>query len=185
MKQVGIAPAAEAAVGAFLEKFARLLALFGGVILAAIAVTTVVSVIGRAFIFAGLGPIPGDFEIVQTGCAVAVFSFLPWCQLKRGHVTVDIVTDRFPARGRAVFSLVGDIALCAAAILIAWRLWLGLNEKISYGEETYILAMPVWWGYALSMVGAALFAVIGAYTVWRGVNEVARGDGEAHTAEHV
>ena len=35
-------------------------ALIGGVTLVAIIVMTVVSVLGRAFVFAGLGPIPGD-----------------------------------------------------------------------------------------------------------------------------
>jgi TRAP-type C4-dicarboxylate transport system permease small subunit len=184
MAERGIAPAAEAAVGAFLQRLARCLALFGGVVLAALALMTVASIIGRAFIWAGLGPVPGDFELVQAGCAVAVFSFLPWCQINRGHVSVDIVVDRFSPRKRAFFALLGDIALATAAILIAWRLYFGLLDKLAYGEETYILGMPVWYGYALSIIGAILFSIVAVYTVWRGFNEMISGQPQQSAGAH-
>ena len=106
---------------------------------------------------------------------VAVFAFLPWCQLNRGHVTVDIFVNGFSARARAALTLVGHFALFAAATVIAWRLWLGMQDKLSYGEETYELGLPLGLGFAAAMVGAAFFALTALYTVWRSVNEVARG----------
>ncbi|MEM7270853.1 MAG: hypothetical protein AAF401_16570, partial [Pseudomonadota bacterium] len=93
MENVGVAPALEARVGGWLEAAARWLAFAGGLILAFLALMTVTSVLGRAFIFAGLSPIKGDYEMVEMGCAIAIFSFLPWCQLNRGHVTVDENVD--------------------------------------------------------------------------------------------
>lgn len=180
MASSGIAPGAEAAVGLWVERLARWLALFGGLVLAGLALMTVASIIGRAFIFAGLSPVRGDYELVQMGCAIAVFSFLPWCQLNRGHVTVDVIVDRFPARARAFLTLLGDVALFAAAVLIAWRLWLGVNDKRSYGEETYELGLQLWWGYGAAMVGAALFAVVAGYTAWRSLNEMLRGGDGGH-----
>ena len=36
-----------------------------------------------------------------------------------------------------------------------------------------ILGLPLWWGYALSLIGAAAFAIVSAYTVFRSVSEVA------------
>ncbi len=175
MLRQGLAPAWEARVGGWVTALARALALFGGVMLAGIALLTVVSIGGRALVFAGLGPIPGDFELVEAGCAVAVFSFLPWCQINRGHVTVDLFISRMPARGRAFLGLVGNAAIALTAVIIAWRLWLGLGEKIDYGEETFILGMPVWYGYALGMVGAAAFVLTALFTVWRSLNETLRG----------
>lgn len=44
-------------------------AVAGGLVLCGIAMTTVVSVLGRKFLG---GAIAGDFEIVEIGCAVAV-----------------------------------------------------------------------------------------------------------------
>ena len=65
------------------EAMARALALIGGAALIVIIGVTVVSVVGRALIFVGLGPIPGDFEIVEALTGFAVFCFLPYCQLVR------------------------------------------------------------------------------------------------------
>ena len=185
---MGIAPETEARVGAFLETCAKWLAYAGGALLAALALVTVASVLGRAFIFIGLGPIKGDYELVEMGCAIAVFSFLPWCQLKRGHVTVDLFIDMAPARVKLAFTFLGDLALAAAATLIAWRLGAGLNEKLPQKwvgffefeknwavEETYELGLPLWLGYAFAMIGAILFAIVAAYTVWRSFNNVAAG----------
>lgn len=171
----GLARDLEQRVGRILGELARYLAMAGGFVLAAIALMTVVSIIGRAFVFAGLRPIPGDFELVEAGIAVAVFSFMPWCQFNRGHVTVDILINRFNTRVRAAFGLAGNIALSIVALVVALRLWPGLREKFAYGETTFILGMPVWYGYALAMVGAAFFAIVCVYTVWRSFNEVSAG----------
>jgi len=182
-----IAEAAQARTGRAIEALARALAYAGGALLVLIALLTVASITGRALIFAGLGPIRGDFELVEIGCAIAVFYFLPWCQLRRGHVTVDILIDRFPERARAAFGLIGDIAVFVAASIIAWRLYLGFAEKFPYGpaplrealsmgskpffaETTYELQLPVWVPYGLALIGAAVFALVSAYTVWRSLN---------------
>ena len=189
-----LAPGLERGTGRVLHAAARALALFGGVILAGVAAMTVVSVIGRALVGWGLGPVPGDFELVQIGCAIAVFSFLPWCQLHRGHVTVDLVVERFAPRVQAAFMVLGDAALAVLAMLMARQLWLGMVEKFCadandavfgwlwtlmgtaeaycWVEATYELNLPVWWGYALGVIGAGLFALTALHSVWRSVNEV-------------
>lgn len=194
---LGIAPIAEAKVGRILKRLSRWLAYFGGVVLTAAALMTVISIAGRAMIKLGLGPIPGDFELVELACAVAVFSFLPWGQFNRGQVTVDILVDAFPPRLRVFLGMVGDLVLAIAASVIAWRLWLGLGERLPYGsdtirgllmlgdkpfytETTFILRMPIWYGYALTMVGAAFFAIVCYYTVWRSLNWTIRGKEEVH-----
>lgn len=188
----GIAPLAEARLGRILKTAAKWLAYFGGFLLTAAAIMTIISIAGRAMIWAGLGPVLGDFELVELAVAVAVFSFLPWSQINRDQVTVDVLVDTFPPRLRAGFGMAGDTAMAIAASVIAWRMWLGLGERLPMGsdtlrtllmlgdkpyytETTFILRMPVWYGYALSMVGAAFFAVVCIYTVWRAVNWTIRG----------
>ena len=171
----GLAPNLEHKVGSLIGNLTRWLAVAGGFILAAIAVMTVASIIGRALISFGLKPIPGDFELVEAGCAVAVLSFLPWCQFNRGHVTVDILANTFPKIVQSFLMLLGNIALAVVAVIIAKQMWPGLVEKYTYGETTFILGMPVWYGYALGMVGALLFAITCLYTVWRSFNEMITG----------
>ena len=170
----GVAPHLEARVGRALGTACRILALAGGVVLTGIALMTVVSIIGRGFSFAGLGPVPGDFELVEAGCAIAVFAFLPWCQYRRGHVTVDIFISRLPVRAQASLAMIGNIALTAAAGLIAWRLWFGMLDKFSYGETTMILGFKLGYAYAAAFPGAVFFALVCLYTVWRSLNEAIR-----------
>ena len=62
-------------VGRVLARLARIFVIIGGICLTAAGLLTVVSVMGRYFINS---PIPGDFELVEMACAVAVFSFLPY-----------------------------------------------------------------------------------------------------------
>ncbi|MBO6603495.1 MAG: TRAP transporter small permease [Roseicyclus sp.] len=189
---MALAPRWEAATGRVMERMARGLAYFGGFLLAAVAGMVCVSIIGRALDGFGLSPIKGDYELVEAGCAIAVFAFLPWCQLKRGHVAVDIVVQNMHPRVKAFSGLVGDILLAVVAYVILWRIWLGFGEKFPYGsdglrawfgfdprpffpETTYELEIPTWIPYGLSVLGAALFFIVALYTVWRSINWVSAG----------
>ena len=183
----------EQRIGNALKKPARWLAYFGGLVLTTIALLTVVSIIGRALTGFGLSPIRGDFELVEIGSAVAVFCFLPWCQLNRGHVRVDILTRVLPYRLNALLEVIGDIAITLIAVVITWRLWMGMGERVTWFsqpvrdalgfgykpfsvESTFILGWPTWYGYAVGVVGCGLFTVVAAYTVWRSTNEFIRGE---------
>jgi TRAP-type C4-dicarboxylate transport system permease small subunit len=160
----------------WLHVLCRFLALLGGALLLAVTVMTVASVTGRALIFAGLGPVPGDFELVEHGTALAMFCFLPWCQLNRGHVTVDVLAGVLGPRRDAALSVISNIIMTGVAVLIVWRLWFGMLDKAKFTEETFILQLPIWWGYAAALIPAAVFAVASAYTVWRSIRETG-GDG--------
>lgn len=148
-----------------IARLARWLAVLGGLSLIAITVMTVVSITGRALVWAGLGPVPGDFELVEVGTAIAVFSFLPWCQLNRGHATVDAFTGFLPDRANRVIDLVTGLLMLLVMLLLAWRLWHGMMDKIRYQETTFILQFPVWWGYAAAMVALVVGVVVSAFVV--------------------
>jgi TRAP-type C4-dicarboxylate transport system permease small subunit len=153
---------------------ARFAAIAGGTVLVLITCTTVISIVGRGLIFAGLKPIPGDYEIVEAGVFFAVFSFLPWCQYVRGHASVNIVTNFFSARANAVIELIGNLLMLGAAIFLAWRHWLGMLDKQRYMESTFILRVPLWWIYASGMFGAIIFIIVALYCVVRAGDEVRR-----------
>lgn len=165
-------------IGHLIHRIARVLAIAGGCVLVAMVVLTVVSVTGRGLtgLAVGLGPVPGAFELVELGSAFAVFSFLPWCQLKRGHVTVDLFVGMLGERALLVAELLGDILIFSAAAVIAWRLWLGMMDKMRFGETTYILGLPLWWGYAAAQVGALVFVAAAAFSAWQGIRTL-RGNG--------
>ncbi len=183
----GIAPDWEQAIGRILGRAARFGAIVAGALLFGVAVLSVVSIIGRALIPIGLAPIPGIYELVELACGIAVFLFLPWCQLHRGQVSVDFVVNRLPLRFKLFMGVVGDLLLAIGAVIIAVQLWKGFGERFPYGsdtvrqilglgeppffvETTFVLAWPKWIGFAAASVGAFFFAVVCIYSVWRAVN---------------
>jgi len=168
------------------SRMARWLAILGGISLIAITVMTVASITGRAFIWAGLRPVPGDFELVELGTGFAVFAFLPWCQLNRGHATVDVFTSFLSERVNRVIDLVTEIVMTLVMLLFAWRLWYGMMDKIRYNETTFILQYPVWWGYAAAMAALVVGCVVSIFVVYLRYRElvenrtIVEGQGVVH-----
>lgn len=138
----------------WIYRMARWTALVGGFVLVSLMLMVVVSVAGRAMIGVGLGPVPGDFELVEVGVGIAVFFFMPWCYLKGGHATVDLLHMHMPRWFQKTVDLSSDILMLLVWLVLTWMLWQGMLEKKEYTETTFILQMPVWWAYALCLVGA-------------------------------
>ncbi|MDJ0614245.1 MAG: TRAP transporter small permease [Rhizobiaceae bacterium] len=168
---------------AVMLRLARILAIFGGVVLSALILLTCASVIGREInatlngeffqqrlpgfanwlLNLGVGPVNGDFELVETGVAFAIFAFLPLCQITAGHATVDIFTSKMSAGANRLLRAIADILFAAVLVLILWRLFEGTISKYSSGETTFLLQFPVWWGYVVSLFAASVGALIGIY----------------------
>lgn len=187
--------AALVAVGALLERVAGAVAVLGGLALLGMIVVSVISITGRSILpglagFVGLefraASIPGDIELVQIGTGIAVFSFLPYCQLRRGNVLVDFFTAHARLRVRAALDLLGNLVFTILAALIAWRLVHGLRDKLAYNDTTMVLRLPEAYPFAYGVACAWLLAIVCAYTVWRSAEEVLanRPIGPQDPAEH-
>jgi TRAP-type C4-dicarboxylate transport system permease small subunit len=148
----------------FIYGMSRYMAWAGGFVLSALAVLSVVSIAGRALSFAGLRPVPGDFELVEAGTALAVFCFLPWCHLKRSHAFVDLFWKLYPAPLRRFLAVFSDALMLLVWLFLVWRMGVAMLEYRDNGEVSFILQMPVWWGYGASFAPALLGCL--AYT-WR------------------
>lgn len=165
------------------ERIARSMAVIGGLVLTVLVILTCISVIGRGLntlghsdvfvalsegladtlISTGVGPVTGDFELVEAGVAFAIFSFLPICQLYSSHATVDVFTNSLPRRANRVIATFWETVLTAVILLITFRLFAGMQSKMAYGETTFLLQFPVWWAYALSFGAAVVASIIGLY----------------------
>ena len=137
----------------------RAMAWLGAAVLTLIALMSVVSIIGRALSGFGLGPVPGDFELVEAGTALAVFCFLPWCHLKGGHAVVDMLWNSYPPAVQRVLMVLTDALMFVVWALLVWRMSVAMGEYRHNNEVTFILQMPVWWGYAASMPAAVIGVV--------------------------
>lgn len=139
----------------FVYALARAMAWFGALVLSLLALLSVASIGGRALSAWGLGPVPGDFELVETGTALAVFCFLPWCHLQRAHAVVDLLWGVYPAPLQRALELLSELLMLTVWLLLSWRMGVSTLDYRANGEVGFILQMPVWWGYAASMLPAA------------------------------
>lgn len=152
------------------------MAILGGVILTALALLTLISITGRALLQYGLRPVPGDFELIEAGTAFVICAFLPWCQLRGGHASVGIFTDRLGVGVNAVIDLLADLLLLGVAVLLTWRHIYGLIDKHAYGETTFILQFPLWWAYAGCLIGFVAWIVVGIWTVLADIAALRAGE---------
>lgn len=178
-----------------IERLARGMAVLGGVVMVALVLLTCVSVLGRGLnsmghsgwlialaqgfadwlIASGVGPVTGDFELVEAGIAFSIFAFLPICQLYAGHATVDVFTSRMSDKANAWLIAFWDMILTLVIWLITWRLFAGLLDKLGNGETSFLLQFPIWWAYAASFLAALVASVTALYCVIGRVTYAATG----------
>lgn len=174
---------------------ARLMALLGGLVLVAVILMVCVSILGRTvsgllnaptvqavapqlaewLLALGIGPVRGDFELVEAGMAFCVFAFLGWCQITAGHASVDLFTARLPARVRRALAAVIEFAFAAALVLIAVQLFDGMDTQMRRRSTTFLLQYPLWWNYAAAVVPASLAALVAIHMALVRVAEAATG----------
>ncbi|WP_375175747.1 TRAP transporter small permease [Pseudooceanicola sp.] len=176
-------------------KLARFAAILGGIVLSALILLTVFSVSGRglntfghflldnglmtgmaqSMLDAGVGPVLGDFELVEAGVAFCIFAFLPLAQITGAHATVDIFTSQMSPRVNRILTMLWDVLFCVVLIVIAWKLYEGMAGKMRYNETTMLLQFPVWWSYAISLAAAVVAALVSVYVAGARIAEVVTG----------
>lgn len=159
-------------MGRFLYRTARWLAVLGGLLLCGVAALTTLSVTGRA---AASAPVPGDFELVAIGTGLAVFAFLPYCQLTRGNVLVDFFMARAPTRAKTVCDAIGGLLYLAVASILTWRMIFGGIDMYNYSERSMTINFPRWTTFPISVLLMSFLVVAIAYTIARSVAETRAG----------
>ena len=136
-------------------------ALIGGLILLFIVFLNVSSIIGGIF----LRPLPGDFELTKIGVAVAVFCFLPYCQLHRQNVSADIFTLWVNVKTRLLLNLIASILAFLFSILLVWRMFEGMLDQKAYNYTTTILQFPIWIAFIPVLFSLSLLACASILTL--------------------
>lgn len=164
-------------------------ALIGGAVLSFVIVMVCLSILGRTstsilysevvqtnlpalarfLLSTGVGPIKGDYEILEAAMPFTIFSFLAYCQITAGHATVDIFTDRLRGRARRVLAMVIEVIFAAVLILVAVQMYDGMNTMMRRNSLTFILQFPVWWAYAAAMVPAVIVVIV---AIWMAIVRV-------------
>jgi len=147
-------------------------ALLGGVVLLGIALLTAWSA-ATGFVFGK--PLPGDFELTEIMVAVAVFSFLPYCQLTDANVKADLFTARAGPRTVAALGVLAATLALGISLLLAWRTWAGMLDYRQFVETTAILKIPIWTAYVPALVSLLLLVVACVVSLLKSARALMRG----------
>ena len=161
-------------MGSLLEKLAAWWAILGGVTLLAIVLVTVTNVgafgldkIAR--LFGGtVSGLPGYEDFVRLAISGAALMLFPYCQLKRGHVAVDLFVNMTPRVVQRALDAVALVAMTALALFLAYWMVLGLLETRADGALSRVLGWPEWPFYLPGIASLLLWAAIAGSQVFAG-----------------
>ena len=151
-------------IGRFLEKtifpFSRFLHGIGQFILVLMVLVTVVDVFLR-YVFSK--PIVGSYELTEFMMAILVFGSVGYTMAVKGHVCVDLVTNRLPERFQSILECLTSLLAFLLFGLDTWRnvLHAGLAWKRNdVSGELYIPVSPFILFVALGIAVLSLILLV-------------------------
>lgn len=125
-------------------------AIASGALLAIVVLLTVVNAVGFAAntgvqMFGGnVSGLPGYEDAVSLAVGSAALLMLPYCQLTRGHVSVDLFTERLSASTAARIMRATDALMGICAAFLGLMLAIGSRSYFDDGALSPVLAWPIW-----------------------------------------
>lgn len=148
------------------HRLTALWALLGGGGLLAIMLVTTTNV--AAFLLDAIGgqfgvdvpALSGYEDFVRVVIAPSVLAFLPYCQLQRGHVAVDLFVERLPRAVQRAMDRLFALLMAALALFLLYFMTLGMLETRADRIVTPVIGWPEWPFYGPGLVSLALWAVV-------------------------
>lgn len=139
----------------------RLLEAIMAAFLLAMALITVIDVVGRYFLNA---PLPGGYEIVQYLMALSVFAALPLATRAESHLTVSLFVDRLGGRPRRIHRFIVLAISALALAFLAWRMGVQSQVLARTGAASGSLRLPLapiaWTMTGLAWLSVSVIAVL-------------------------
>lgn len=165
------APETRTALGGAVVVAVRYWALAGGLMTLALAAMTAASAVSN--LVTGR-PFPADYELVKHVIAIAIFMFLPYCQITGSNVTVDIFTEGMNERSKQAMAGLSSLFAIAFSLLMLVQMTKGLQSYLRYQEVTPVLKLPLWTAFPpilfslFLLLLAALVTLAASWRAWRG-----------------
>ncbi len=140
------------------EYLAKVCALLAGALMTLITLVTCASLLGRNTTGASL---VGDYELTAVSTGVAVALFMPWAQMRRGHIIVDFFTAKASSVAKSGMDRLGALLVALMMALLAWRTTIGAINSYQSQTTTMMLGFPEWVAYAGMVPPLVLAALIG------------------------
>jgi len=131
------------------------------VLLLSLMFMTVGDVVGRYMvgIIPGFGPIPGTFELTEFMLAVAVLTAIGHTQMKGFHISIDLVSEKFPPRVQAIIDCITDFFSLVLFVLVTWQTLKYAHLLYVSHDVSAILRLPVYPFLIVAAIGCFTFCL--------------------------
>jgi TRAP-type C4-dicarboxylate transport system permease small subunit len=103
--------------------------------------------------------IKGTIDLTQLAQMACVFLALPYVFLKESHISVDFVTDRLPARWRALARAAAELVTLGLMLAITWYSFAQAAIQIDQGDRSVTLGIPILAYWVPALTGLTLSCV--------------------------
>ncbi len=132
-----------------------------------------VDVVGRYFFNR---PVPGTYEIMRYMLGGIVFLTFAYVQLSRGHITVNLLTERLQGKKALLLDLIVLFIMLIVTILIGWYGGEAALEAWRAGDKSMgTIELPTGPARMVVPVGCALLAMRIVSQLVESVNKLIRG----------
>lgn len=132
------------------------LILIGGVFLVGMIVLTCGNIFSRQI----WKPIPGTVELMGYSGAIVTAFALGYTQMKRGHIAVDVLVDKFPSGIRIMLNVINNMVCLAFFSMAAWQIAVKATTLMKTGEVSETLRIIYYpFTYAVA-AGCAVLSMV-------------------------
>lgn len=125
----------------WMRRVSEAVALIGMAVVLAMVLYTGVDVLLRWLFNA---PLPGAVDVVSYGLGFAVAAVMPYGFVNNDHVSVSLLQDALPPRGRALLTALVGITCTIFMAGLTYRTWIYAFERKAVGDTMWILGYQVW-----------------------------------------
>lgn len=105
-------------------------------------------------------PIMGTDDITAFLMAILISFGLAYCTIKKGHVQVDFIVERLPARTQAIINSITTLLSFVICVLITWQSFANMISVYKSGATSWTLNIIVYPFAGIVAFGFALFALV-------------------------
>lgn len=149
-------------------------AIAGGFFTLAIVLVTTTNILLFAFdrvarYFGGVvSGLPGYEDFVSLTVSCAALMFIPLCQLRRGHIAIDVFTERLSRRSQRTLDRIWSAAMCLIALFLAFWMFQGMAESRADHALSPVIGWPIWLFYIPGILSLLLWALVAALQAMEG-----------------
>ena len=139
----------------------------------AVAVLTLINVIGRSFFNS---PLQGATEIVQYGTMLAAAAVMSRTGFEHRHIIVNVIFRRFPKMMQKILAAIANILGTVVFGGVAYLYYRNVVKNIVGGRVTDALQIPYWVLYTVLCAGFALGAIVFLYQAYESIRDIFKKD---------